>query len=143
MSFRYIIFPVIAALVLSSCANRAMTSVALAPSDMPETAPAKKPSWTQSTASFFGNLAPSSKKRPQLATLPNATGKVRSVNFEHSFALIENASSNSLQPGTELYTTANHQETATLRVTPLRNGTFIVADITEGRPSQGDAVHVR
>jgi len=143
MNFRLIIFPAIAMLALASCATRTATSAAQAPADMPEMGAPAKRSWLKGATSSIGELNPFNKKRSPLAALPDATGKVRSVNHEHAFVLIEGAAAAGLKAGAELYTTGAGQETATLRVTQHRHGSFVLADIIEGRPSQGDAVHAR
>jgi len=64
------------------------------------------------------------------------------VNKEEKFVLIDAMISQNLGAGTVLVCISDQKQTATLRMSTLRNPPFLIADITDGDPSPGDQVFV-
>jgi hypothetical protein len=64
------------------------------------------------------------------------------VNTAEQFVLVESGSATNVVPG-EIYTAVgNSSETASLRMTNLKNPPFLIADIISGNPSPGDKIYI-
>lgn len=82
------------------------------------------------------------KKQVPKATPAHLIGTVKLVNKEERFVLIDTISYSNAAPGTPLLCIMNERQTASLRLNPLRNPPFIIADIDSGNPSEGDRVYL-
>jgi len=133
-----IIFLVAAAIGLTSCAtkkepprNPYASRVATAP----------KPSFLQNCLGKISNLFPK-KRKPPTALPPQWTGVIRMVNSAENFVLVESATTASAIPGETYLAVGKGVETATLRMTSLKNPPFLIADIVSGSPSPGDKIYL-
>lgn len=86
-----------------------------------------------------GMLFPKKPAPPQ-ALPPQVVGAIKMVNPADGFVLIDAVSFSNMEPGTLMLCIANRQETATLRMSGLKNPPFLIADIVNGHPSPGDKV---
>lgn len=105
-----------------------------------ETAP-RKPSVlaTLWPPNWFKWLFPKKPAPPQ-AQAPQFIGVVKMVNTEDQFVLIDAVSHQGTEAGTLLLCITEQKETAHLRMSPLKNPPFLIADITSGSPAPGDRV---
>lgn len=123
--------------VVSSCAGKKDTSSAPAVASAPV---ATKPSILQQCLSKVTSVFPKKKKTPT-ALPPQWTGVIRMVNAPEHFVLVEASAISSAEPG-ETYLAINKgAETATLRMTSLKNPPFLIADIISGNPSPGEKIY--
>ncbi|NNE92368.1 MAG: hypothetical protein HKN23_12030 [Verrucomicrobiales bacterium] len=68
-------------------------------------------------------------------------GNVQMVQAEDRYVLIRSSRAMQMEPGTELMTySLNGRPTAKLKLSPEKKGMFVVADIVQGQPAQGDRV---
>jgi hypothetical protein len=82
------------------------------------------------------------KKRPPKARDPRLFGEIRQINEENRFVLLDASNVTARVTGGEhLVCIADKTQKAVLRVSPLRSGTFFIADIVSGTPSVGDRVY--
>lgn len=123
--------------VLSSCAGKKGTPSAPAAVSTPTP---KTPSILQQCLSKITSVLPKKKKTPA-ALPPQWTGVIRMVNSAEHFVLVEASAISSAEPG-ETYLSINKgAETATLRMTSLKNPPFLIADIISGNPSPGEKIY--
>lgn len=102
------------------------------------------------TASPFPNpfaalssLFPKKKSPPPPAASPvDWAGEIRMVNVAESFVLVESRSAASAVQGEKYTAIRDGRETGVVRITPLRNPPFLIADIVSGNPSPGDKIHL-
>jgi hypothetical protein len=81
------------------------------------------------------------KQKPPTALLPQWTGVIRMVNSAEHFVLIETNAISTAVPGETYLSVAKGLETASLRMTALRNPPFLIADIISGDPSPGEKIY--
>lgn len=83
------------------------------------------------------------KKKPKAprALPPQLIGVIKMVNKEDQFVLIDAFAYQAAQPGDSLVCLADQRETASLRLSTLRNPPFLIGDITSGSPSPGERVY--
>jgi hypothetical protein len=82
------------------------------------------------------------KKRPPKAREPHLFGEIRQINEENRFVLLDASNVTArVTGGEQLVCIADKTQKAVLRVSPLRSGTFFIADIVSGTPSVGDRVY--
>ncbi|TSA34707.1 MAG: hypothetical protein D4R65_05945, partial [Verrucomicrobiaceae bacterium] len=124
-------------LVVSSCAGKKGTPSAPAAVSAPA---AKKPSFFQQCLSKITNVLPKKKKTPT-ALPPQWTGVIRMVNAPEHFVLVEASAISSAEPGATYLSINKGVETATLRMTSLKNPPFLIADIISGNPSPGEKIY--
>lgn len=101
--------------------------------------PAKTP--MQKNPPFWSNWLPWKKTRPPVATAPEWAGVVRMVNIAENFALIESSGLTPPISGAKYISINKTHETGVLRMTPMKNSPFFIADIISGNPSPGDRIH--
>ncbi len=102
-----------------------------------------KPSLLSQALGGFGiwqKLFPPKKQIPK-ALPAHLIGTVKLVNKDDNFVLIDTISYSNSAPGTPLLCIMNERQTATLKLSSLRNPPFLIADITDGNPSPGDRVY--
>jgi len=73
---------------------------------------------------------------------PQWTGVIRMVNSAENFVLVESGAISSAIPGETYLAVGKGVETATLRMTSLKNPPFLIADIVSGSPSPGDKIYL-
>lgn len=73
---------------------------------------------------------------------PQWTGVIRMVNSAENFVLVESPTIASAIPGETYLAVGKGVETATLRMTSLKNPPFLIADIVSGSPSPGDKIYL-
>ncbi|MFZ4598012.1 MAG: hypothetical protein ACOYNN_05145 [Terrimicrobiaceae bacterium] len=106
-----------------------------------ESAEQKPPFFLAKWMSSLSRLIPK-KSKPPVALPPQWAGTIRMVNAGENFILIETNALAEIVPG-EVYTAvANGAETATVRMTALRNPPFLIADILTGSPSEGEKIYL-
>jgi len=91
-------------------------------------------------ASSIGSIFPGDKKKAPEAVPAQPIGMVKQVNTPNKFVLIDATLPAAGIPGAKLVTINDGQETADLKLTALRSGSFLIADITGGSPEVGDKV---
>ena len=64
------------------------------------------------------------------------------VNSAENFVLVESGASASAIPGETYLAVGKGVETATLRMTSLKNPPFLIADIISGSPAAGDKIYL-
>lgn len=94
-------------------------------------------SWIDGIANIFPKKA-----KPPAAVTPPWAGEIRMVNSAERFVLVESGSSASAIPGETYIAIGKNTETATLRMTALKNPPFLIADILTGDPSAGDKIYL-
>ena len=104
--------------------------------------PAKKSFLLSGMGSFFFQLLPRKTPTPPAATPVQWAGEIRMVNIAENFVLIESLSAVAAIPGEKYLTIRDTLETGSVRMTPLRNPPFLIADIISGDPSPGDKIHL-
>ena len=82
------------------------------------------------------------KAKPPIATTPQWLGSIRMVNTAENFVLIESSTMSSAVPGETYLSVGNGAETASLRMTSLKNPPFLIADIISGNPSPGEKIYL-
>ena len=139
-----------AALVLSGCAHHTKSA---APSAKPTPTPAQlnpyvdpqakapKPFFLLSWMGKVARLIPH-KPKPPVATTPQWAGSIRMVNTAENFVLIESGAMAAIVPGETYFSVGSGSETASLRMTSLKNPPFLIADIISGNPSPGEKVYL-
>ena len=127
------------ALLLSGCAQKEKPA-----QENPFVSPVEKPrepffvfKWINS----IGNIFPK-KSKPPTATPPQWAGTIRMVNASERFVLIESANLTSAIPGETYVAVSSTTETATLRMTNLKNPPFLIADILSGTPAEGERIYL-
>jgi hypothetical protein len=80
------------------------------------------------------------KAGPPRGQAPQLIGVVKMVNPDDHFVLIDSISGLGTEPGTLLVCITDQKETANLRMSPLKNPPFLIADIASGTPAPGDRV---
>jgi hypothetical protein len=91
----------------------------------------------------ISKLLPKKKSPPPPAAAPvDWAGEIRMVNVAESFVLVESNSATSAVAGEKYTAIREGRETAVVRMTPLRNPPFLIADIVSGNPSPGDKIHL-
>ena len=121
---------------LPSCATRKETNPSASK------VPAQpKPSLFQICLGRITNLIPK-KHRPPAAMPPQWTGVIRMVNSAENFVLVESGAMSSVIPGETYLAVAKGVETASLKMTSLKNPPFLIADIISGTPSPGDKIYL-
>lgn len=80
------------------------------------------------------------KAKPPTAQPVQLIGTIRQVNLDNQFVLIDTMTNFSAAPGEVFVTLSKQTQTATLRMSPLKSPPFLIADITDGKPSPGDRV---
>ncbi|MEI6279968.1 MAG: hypothetical protein WCQ16_11405 [Verrucomicrobiae bacterium] len=101
---------------------------------------APKPAFWQQWLAKLPNPFPK-KQKPPAALLPQWTGVIRMVNSAEHFVLIESSAISSAVPGETYFSVAKGLETASLRMTSLKNPPFLIADIVSGSPSPGEKIY--
>lgn len=129
----------VVAIGLPSCASR-QNQVAANPYTSSTTAP-PKPSFIQNCLAKIPNIFPK-KRKPPTASPPQWTGVIRMVNSAENFVLVESNAMSSAIPGETYLSVGRGVETASLRMTSLRNPPFLIADILTGNPSPGDKIYL-
>ena len=81
------------------------------------------------------------KQRPPSALPPQWVGVIRMVNSAENFVLLESNAISSAIPGETYLAVGKGVETATLKMTSLKNPPFLIADIVSGSPSPGDKIY--
>lgn len=89
---------------------------------------------------IFSKIFPK-KKTPPKAEAARAIGTIKLVNEEAGFVLIEATSFQEASAGGMLVSIMNQKESATLKVSEMRNPPFLIADIISGKPTKGDRVY--
>ena len=82
------------------------------------------------------------KNKPPAATTPQRAGTIRKVNTAEKFVLIESCATPSIVPGETYVAVGKATETASLRMTNLKNPPFLIADIVSGNPSPGEKIYL-
>ena len=127
-----------AALALPACAGKKENPIQPAP-----TAAAVKPPqlpFLQKCLAAVTGLFPK-KQKPPVALPPQWTGVIRMVNAPERFVLVEASSMDSVLPGENYLSISKGSETATLRMTSLKNPPFLIADIVSGSPAPGEKIY--
>lgn len=88
----------------------------------------------------LANIIPK-KTGPPVAAPPAWAGSIRMVNAGEKFVLIESHTPSLVIPGETYLAISNGKETASLRMTPLKNSPFLIADILSGNPSPGEKIY--
>lgn len=91
---------------------------------------------------LFPFLQPKKKPKPPGAVPVDWTGEIRMVNAPGNFVLVESTSATPPVPGEKYLAMRGATETATLRMTSLRNHPFLIADIASGEPAVGDRIYL-
>lgn len=125
-----------AALLAFAC----LLPVACAHKEKPLEGP-KEPSVFAKVLAKIPNPFPK-KARPPAAVPPQWVGVVRMVNAPERFVLIESNASSSAIPGETYLAIASGVETASLRMSALKNPPFLIADILSGTPNTGDKLYL-
>ena len=141
---------ILAAFGLCACAShKKSTSLPLAPQGVvsaatPVVTPAPKPKKPSvlNPLNWYRLLFPKKKAPPQ-AEPPARIGTVSFIDVDNGFVLIDAESFAGILPGEPLVCITNQNETASLRMSTLRNPPFLVADIINGKPQKGDVVYKR
>lgn len=123
---------------LASCAFKKQASSNPYTSD---TLVPPKPSILQMVLAKIPNPFPKKQKSPA-AVAPQWTGVIRMVNSAESFVLVESSAIPLVIPGETYLAVNNGLETATLKMTSLKNPPFLIADIVSGTPSPGDKIYL-
>ncbi len=100
----------------------------------------QEPTTRKSLFSWLPRIFPQ-RAKPPVAVPPTLIGQIRQVNVGNQFVLIDASSASSARPGEALVAISDRQETADLKLTTLRGGSFLIADIVSGEPSVGDRVY--
>lgn len=91
----------------------------------------------------LSNLLPKKKSPPApIASAVEWAGEIRMVNVAENFVLVESRNAATAVPGEKYTAIRDGRETGILRMTPLRNPPFLIADIVSGSPSPGDKIHL-
>jgi hypothetical protein len=91
----------------------------------------------------ISKLLPKKKSPPPPAASPvDWAGEIRMVNVAESFVLVESSSAAAAVAGEKYTAIREGRETGVVRMTPLRNPPFLIADIVSGNPSPGDKIHL-
>lgn len=130
----------LAALLFAGCAQK--DKPAAAPAAQPETqaAPPKPPFYLQWMAKL-ASLLPK-KSKPPSANPPEWAGTIRMVNSAEKFVLIESNSLSAIVPGETYTVIGGGAETASVRMTALREPPFLIADVVSGSPSAGEKIYI-
>jgi hypothetical protein len=103
--------------------------------------PARKP--FPNPFASLSNLLPKKKSPPAPVASPvDWAGEIRMVNVAENFVLVESHSAASAVPGEKYTAIRDGRETGVVRMTPLRNPPFLIADIVSGSPNPGDKIHL-
>lgn len=143
---------IVLSLALSSCATKSTepkpqptptptaATAAAAPRATPP--PFKKNILSQILTGFglWEKIFPRKKEIPK-AQPAHLVGTVKLVNKEEKFVLIDTLTAGQVATGDNLLCIMNERQTATLKMTGLRNPPFLIADITDGTPEVGDRVY--
>ncbi|MFZ4778727.1 MAG: hypothetical protein ACOYM3_25445 [Terrimicrobiaceae bacterium] len=105
------------------------------------TAAGPKPSFLQSCLAKIPRFFPK-KQKPPSALPPQWVGVIRMVNTGENFVLVESGAIASAIPGETYLAVGKGAETASLRMTALKNPPFLIADILSGTPSAGDKIYL-
>lgn len=89
---------------------------------------------------LFSKIFPK-KKTPPKAEAARSVGTIKLVNEEAGFVLIETTAFQDASSGGTLVSIMNQRESATLKVSEMRNPPFLIADIVSGKPAKGDRVY--
>lgn len=143
MSGRFCILLLGAALALAGCVRTTQTVPPSAQANPYITPPPKppKPFFLLSWMGKVSGLIPK-KGKPPAATTPQWAGSIRMVNTAEQFVLIESGAIAAAVPGETYLAVGSGSETATLRMTNLKNPPFLIADIVSGNPSPGDKIYL-
>ncbi|MFA7234858.1 MAG: hypothetical protein WC076_12190 [Terrimicrobiaceae bacterium] len=133
-----VFFLALATIGLASCASKKEPARNPYASDVAAT---PKPSLFQNCLAKISGLFPK-KHKPPAAMPPQWTGVIRMVNSAENFVLIESGAISSAIPGRTYLAVGKGAETASLRMTSLRNPPFLIADILSGTPSPGDKIYL-
>lgn len=106
----------------------------------PQPAAAKGPNLLQQALAKVTGLFPKKSQAPA-ALPPQWTGTIRMVNLPERFVLIESAAVGTAIPGETYLAISKGTETASLRMTSLKNPPFLIADILTGSPSTGERIY--
>ena len=107
----------------------------------PTAAAPPKPSFLQNCLGKITGLLPK-KRKPPTAMPPQWTGVIRMVNSAENFVLVESGAITSAIPGETYLAVGKGVETASLKMTSLKNPPFLIADIISGSPSPGDKIYL-
>lgn len=88
------------------------------------------------------HILPKKKSQPPPAILPQWVGIIRMVNTAERFVLLESNSISTIMPGETYVAVSKKNETASLRMTSLKNPPFVIADIMSGTPSVGEKIYL-
>ena len=133
-----IFFLMVVTIGLTSCASKKEAS--RSPHASPAAAP-PKPSLLQNCLGKISNLFPK-KHAPPTATPPQWIGVIRMVNSAENFVLVESSAVSSAIPGETYLAVGKGRETASLKMTSLKNPPFLIADILSGSPSPGNKIYL-
>ena len=89
---------------------------------------------------LFSKIFPK-KKMPPKAEAARSVGTIKLVNEEAGFVLIETTAFQDASSGGTLISIMDQRESATLKVSEMRNPPFLIADIVSGKPAKGDRVY--
>jgi len=134
---RLILIALVLLPALPSCAGKKEMAAGASAAPVPQ---APKPSFFQQCLAKIPNLFPK-KQKPPAALLPQWTGVIRMVNSAEHFVLIEASAISTAVPGETYLSVAKGLETASLRMTALKNPPFLIADILSGSPSPGEKIY--
>lgn len=115
------------------------------PTPTPTPSPAPRPAERKTIWQIltFGLLGGKSQKKdePPKAQAAIQIGTIKLVNESERFVLIDTVAYQAAIPGDKLASISDGRKNGTLKVSPLRNPPFLIADIVEGSPSRGDRVY--
>jgi len=130
----------LAALLAAGCVQKDKPPVTPPTQTAATVAPRKPPFYLQ----WMGKLASvfPKKKNPPAANPPRWAGTIRMVNAAEKFVLIESNTLSAIVPGETYTVIGGGAETASLRMTDLRESPFLIADIVSGSPTEGDKIYI-
>ena len=73
---------------------------------------------------------------------PQWVGVIRMVNSEENFVLVESGAMSAAIPGETYLAVGKGMETASLKMSALKNPPFLIADILSGSPATGDKIYL-
>lgn len=134
---RFTLFAVACGMFLSGCAGR-QTPAEPTTGEASPTEPAKA-GGIVALLSLPTKLFPRKPKTPQ-AVPAQLLGEIRQVNEDGRFVLIDASVSSAVEAGDLLVSLADKTQTAELKLTTLRSGSFFIADTISGKPAVGERV---
>lgn len=102
----------------------------------------KPPSPPLSWLPDFEKILPKKKPKPPAAMPVDWAGTIRMVNRNENFALVETQSATACVVGEKYISVQSGTESGILLITSLKAHPFLIADIVEGDPSDGDKIYL-